>query len=151
MKKDKSFRADLAQLRHNQQFLAIAIMFLVSVLFWVGFEIFESQQITTITPQQIKLAEPLNPVLDIAVVDALENKPYFAESDLSNFTIYKLVSFEQGEFSRAIPIGQDESTLEPLSPTPTPSSLLGNSPPASQGAAVAPVPTPEPEGPTVLP
>lgn len=150
MKQEKSFRADLTKLRYNQHFLAVAILFLVSVVFWVGFEMFESQHESKISPQQLKLATPLNPVLDVAVVDELEKKPYFSSSELTNFTIYKLVSMELGEFARAIPIEQDESTLEPLEPTPAPASLLGGDENATGGAAIAPVPTPEPDGPTVL-
>lgn len=151
MKKDKSLGADLAQLRYNQQFLAIAIMFLVSTLFWVGFGIFKSQQATTVAPQRIKLAEPLNPVLDVAVVEGLGNKLYFTESDLSSFTIYKLVSLEQEGSSRAIPIQQDESTLESLNPTPTPSPLLSDPLPASHGAAIMPIMTTESDAPISLP
>lgn len=120
MKKDTNFRADLIQLRHNQHFLAISILLLASVLIWVGFEMFKSQKISKITPQQKKLAEPLSPVLDVSVVENLENKIYFSESDLNNFQIYKFVTLDDGELSRAIPIDQDISTLESLRPSPAP-------------------------------
>jgi hypothetical protein len=120
MRKETNFREDLTQLRHNQLFLAIAILFLASVFIWVGLEMFGSQKSTRITPQQKKLAEPLSPVLDITVVDGLAARPYFSTADLNNFEIYKLVTLEDGNLSRAIPIGQDPSSLEPSTPSPSP-------------------------------
>jgi hypothetical protein len=117
MNKTQSFRADLAMLRTNQQFLAIAILFLVSVIVWVGYGLITSQQVVNISAEQKMLAQPLTPTLDISVVSELEQKPYFEPSVLNDFTIYKLVSLDDVGLERAVPIDTDISTLQTPLPT----------------------------------
>lgn len=114
MKQEQSFRADLTNLRNNQRFLSVTILLVVIIFFWVVVSIFKSQQNTTITTQQLKLAEPLTPTLDMITVESLRQKHYLEESELTNFTIYKLVSLGQEGAGRAIPIEQDVSTLKPI-------------------------------------
>lgn len=112
MNQAPTVKSELNKLRHNQQFLAIAILFFATALVWVAFGLFSSQQSTRITTAQKTHAQPLSPTLDTEILQSLENKTYFSESELESFVIYQLVALEDSVFERAVPIGTDLSTLD---------------------------------------
>lgn len=111
MKQPTSFKSDLAKLKHSQQFLAIAVLFFACAIVWVIFSLFSSQQTTTITANQKKLAQPLTPIIDIEAIDELENKTYFSEEELAGFTIYQLMGADDDGDMRAVPINQQRDSL----------------------------------------
>lgn len=152
MSQAPTVKSELNKLRHNQQFMAIAILLFASVMVWVAFGLFSSQKSTRVTSQQKQQAQPLTPTLDTTVLDTLEGKTYFSESELESFTIYQLVSAEDGVFERAVPIGTDLSTLEPeetddtaIVPSLLEDEVLAADGEASESALPTPSPSPESE------
>lgn len=90
----------LSNLRRNQYFLYIAIFSLVTIVVWIGGGLFFSRKTTGIDPAQQKLAVPLNPNIDVSVIQYLENQRVIPESELTSFPIYK-IDHEQDNRNRS--------------------------------------------------
>jgi hypothetical protein len=84
-------------LKHRQAYLRIGIFSLVTVMIWVGYSIYHSQQQTVVSQDLQKHALPLNPNIDTTIVDRIENKKTYSEAELSNFTIYRRVQTSDGK------------------------------------------------------
>jgi hypothetical protein len=73
------------------------IFTLVTVIIWVGITLFSTQRETGIKPELLLLAEPLNPNINLQVIERVEQKRYFSPEELADFPIYALVVSKTGE------------------------------------------------------
>lgn len=105
----KSLRDQLLGLRKNRQFLAILILLFVCIIFWTGVTLITSQRSTKVSSELTKLATPINPNIDIEVIQELEQKNMYTEFELSNFTIYKIVTSRIDRIDRVVTL---DTTLE---------------------------------------
>lgn len=118
--KEKTVKSDIKKLRKNRQFLTILILLFVSVLFWIFVSILSSQKKEAISPELKLLSKPLTPNIDIATVEKIEQKSSYSQSDLSSFTIYKILSSRDGKNERVVPLEVTSEDLEPKeNPAPT--------------------------------
>lgn len=99
----KTLRQDLEKLKTNRTFLIVLILLFVCAIFWTSLSLFSSQNDTKISTEQKKLAQPLNPNLDLRTISQLETKKYFSDVELSNFQIFKLIT-DGASASRVVPI-----------------------------------------------
>lgn len=86
----------LDTLKHKQWLLRILIFTLVTAMIWLGFSLFRSQQQTGIPADLQKLAIPLNPTINIGVVDRIEQKRAYTAEELQNFPVYRLIRLPNG-------------------------------------------------------
>lgn len=106
------FQAQLQNLRNRKELLVIMIFLLVIVVLWIVGGILSSQRSLGITPEQRRLAEPLSPALDAVVIQKLEQKRAYNESELSAFPLY----VTQGEPSSDSSLVPTEEANEPEVP-----------------------------------
>lgn len=143
----KTIEYELKTLRYKQQLLAILIFSLVCVGLWVLASLARSQQTTKIDPELQRLARPLNPNINETVLQQLEQKRRFTDSELSSFPIYKILDSEQAPIStpQTLEIGSALGTELQNTPEATTSASFTN-PTSTQSAVPAneEVPTPEP-------
>jgi len=83
---------ELSSLRHNRQFLIILLFSLVTIVVWVSISLITSQTKTSISPELQKLAIPLNPSINVQVLEQIEEKRAYDPSQLSSFPIYLLTT-----------------------------------------------------------
>ncbi len=142
---------NLGNLQQKQTLLRILVFTLVTVVIWVALTLFRSQQKTGIAPELQKLAEPLNPNIDVQVIERIEAKKAYSEADLQNFTILKIVRNKEGEdqiIDGALPAqtGSASSLLLLNNPTPSPSPEVSaaptSSPSSTSGSATSSASTP---------
>ena len=81
----------ISNLKQKQAFLRVLVFSLLTVMIWVGFSLFRSQQRTVIPPELLQLAVPLNPNVDLDTVTRLEQKKTYLPSELTGFPVYRLV------------------------------------------------------------
>lgn len=110
-------KTQLTSLQRNQTFLKILIFTLVTVIIWVGMTLFSTQRSTEISPELIKLSEPLNPNINLTVIEQVEQKRSFSPEELADFPIYSLSISKTGEEQLVIFNASDRSK-RPLSGTP---------------------------------
>lgn len=89
-------KANLQSLQQKQLFLQLLIFSFATVLVWVGASLFLSQQHTGISAELQQLAKPLNPNIDIQVIDQIQQKQTFSQQDLQNFTVLRLIHNTNG-------------------------------------------------------
>jgi hypothetical protein len=82
---------ELSALRLSQQVLIILIFSLVTIVVWIGLSLLNSQSKTAISAESQSLATPLNPSINIQVLEELESKRAYSDSELSSFPIYLLI------------------------------------------------------------
>lgn len=85
----------LQNLRQRRELLIILLFLFVITIFWIGLGIFSSQQKSGISAEQLRLAQPLSPNLDVGVIEKLERKNIYTESELNDFPIF-VVTDNQG-------------------------------------------------------
>ncbi|OGJ37553.1 MAG: hypothetical protein A2383_00850 [Candidatus Pacebacteria bacterium RIFOXYB1_FULL_39_46] len=78
----------LKKLQQRKDLLIIFLLFFVISIFWIAIDVLSSQQKTGISAEQRQLAKPLSPSLDSQVIEDLEQKIIYSESELRNFPIY---------------------------------------------------------------
>lgn len=83
-----------ARLKYKQQLLAIFSLLLVCIMFWIGISIFSSQQKVLISPDLLKMSQSLNPSLQVELLDSLQNKKMYSDTDLAQFPIY-VIQYDQ--------------------------------------------------------
>lgn len=110
-------KTQLTSLQRNQTFLKILIFTLVTVIIWVGMTLFRTQRSTEISPELIKLSEPLNPNINLTIVERVEQKRSLSPEELADFPIYSLFVSKTGEEQLVIFSASDRSK-RPLSGTP---------------------------------
>lgn len=116
------------QLLLRQRLVVAALTLgLLAIMIGVGIELYLSTQRTTLPPTTQKLLTPLDPLLDLKTIDALEQK--------RTVTIDQAKSRVQTEINLNVP----PATEEELIPTPTPAPPAGTPVPTPE-----PTPTPEP-------
>jgi hypothetical protein len=124
-------RKSLVSLQRRQQFLYVGIFSLVTVMVWVSISLLLSQKSSQIPAALRKKASPLTPTINQQVLSNLEQKTGYSESELSNFTIYKLIITRDGSEQVVTIDTPDPRTLPPEGPAREPEPT--------------PEPTPEPE------
>jgi hypothetical protein len=115
----------ISRLQKQQGLLRVLIFSFVTVMVWIGFSLFQSQQHTGISPELQKMAVPLNPNIDLTVIERIRQKRSFSPQELQNFPIYKIIQTHEGEV-----IVTDKSQVPGETPTPTPSATPGPTPTA---------------------
>ncbi len=121
-----TLNAGIKKLQQKQALLRALIFSFVTIIIWIGFSIFRTQQTTGISPELLKLAEPINPNIDITVLDRLEAKRSFTTAELTNFPINRLI-VENGieKIVRSNGPSVDLNTAT-ISATPTASASAGS-------------------------
>lgn len=89
------FEKQLANLRQRQEILAILIFSLVTIMVWVALDLLSSQQRNTISAELQRLALPLTPTIQTQVIDELEQKKHYGESELLSFPIYRILTAKE--------------------------------------------------------
>ncbi len=125
-KSSTSYLSLLEGLRQREDLLRIFIFTLVTVFFWIGFEIYLSQQRTKVPEDYQRYTLPLNPNIDRNALQEIESRRGFSDEDLQSFSVSIPVT--------EVPV-EDESLIETVeeiasdsaqpqsSSTPSPSSL----------------------------
>lgn len=104
---------DLNKLYKRQTMLQILTFTMITIFIWVGFSIFRSQQKTAISAEQRKLASPLTPSINNQVLDELQAKTYYSESELEDFPIYQILVEEANTRKQTEqPTTEKETTIE---------------------------------------
>ena len=98
----------LQSLQQKQVFLRILIFSFATILVWVGFSLFLSQQQTGISPELQQLAKPLNPNIHLEVMNQIQQKRAFSDQELQGFPILRMIHNVNG---------QDTITLTPAGAT----------------------------------
>lgn len=80
------------KLKFSKEALNIAILTLVTILFWIGFEVYQS--LTKIDIPQVlqKQTEPLDTTISFPIIEGLKQRNSFTEQELQN--IEKQISEE---------------------------------------------------------
>lgn len=84
----------------------------MTIMIWVGFSLFHSQRTSSISPELTKLALPLTPTINQAVLESLEAKQTYTDQELSGFTIYKTVRLSDSRTEAIVPLAVSEADLE---------------------------------------
>ena len=87
----------IASLQHQQTLVRILMFTFVTVLVWIGFSLFQSQQQTGIDPALLKLAQPLDPNINLDVITRIQQKRSFTQAELSSFPINRIVTLPNGD------------------------------------------------------
>ena len=112
MQKNTSVKEEISKLKKNRQFLAVAIFLFIGVFFWIAVTLFNSQTQDKISPELLTLAKPLNPNLQIEVLNSIEAKRQYSAAELSSFVIYKILTDRSGKGQRIVPIEVMQADLE---------------------------------------
>lgn len=102
----------LQHLKSRQRYLQLGVFFLMTIMIWVGFSLFHSQRTSSISPELTKLALPLTPTINQAVLESLEAKQTYTDQELSGFTIYKTVRLSDSRTEAIVPLAVSEADLE---------------------------------------
>lgn len=113
-------KTQLSTLQRNQTFLKILIFTLVTVIIWVGMTLFRTQRSTEISPELIRLSEPLNPNINLAVIERIEQKRSFTPEELADFPIYSLFVSRTGEEQMVVFNASDRAKRPAGAPPETP-------------------------------
>ncbi|HQM15605.1 MAG TPA: hypothetical protein PLM16_00125 [Candidatus Woesebacteria bacterium] len=132
-KKDK-FSTKLNKLQQERRLLFILIFSLVAIFLWVLTSIFSTRQNKKISAELVKLAEPLVPTLDQAVLERVSKKNIFTKEDLSRFPIYVLIQSELGDVQVVDVVNQADRAAKLLTPKSDLSSSEAETPVASSSA-----------------
>lgn len=96
----------LEALRNRQMLFRIFIFTLVTVVFWIGFSIFFSQQKTKVAIDTQKHTEPLNPNINQEVLKELATRKSYTDQELIEFPIYDRI-VDEDSLSRLIIAGSE--------------------------------------------
>lgn len=86
----------LEALRKREGLFRILIFSLVTVVFWIGFSIYLSQQQTKLSIDIRKHTEPLNPNINRETIQEVSDRKTYTPEELSSFPIYERVVNEDG-------------------------------------------------------
>ena len=130
-------KTTLQSLNNQQTFLRLLIFSFVTVVLWVGFSIFSSQQKPQISEELQKMAVPLNPNLNLEVVSRIEQKKSYSDEELSNFTIFTVVQDKTGAQSITTLDGTPVSSPNKVSPQSDPPTSASTSASASASTSTS--------------
>lgn len=125
-KSSTSYLSLLEGLRQREDLLRIFIFTLVTVFFWIGFEIYLSQQRTKVPEDYQRYTLPLNPNIDRNALQEIESRRGFSDEDLQSFSVSIPVTEVPVEDESLIEVVEEiaSDSAEPQSSsTPSPSSL----------------------------
>ncbi len=137
----------LDTLKHKQWMLRILVFTLVTVMVWMGLSLFRSQQRTIISEDLQKLAIPLNPNIDVSVIERIEQKRAFTPEELTGFPIYRVIKTPTGEEQIVTELPAQEelsnvevtaATSEEVSASPSPEITPSGSPEATSAPTATP-------------
>lgn len=131
--KTNKIESDINRLHLSKQVLIVLVLLFVALIVWTFATIATSQNKNTISPDLIRLSQPLNPTLDRDILAELTQKEYYSEEDITSFPIYKISKKQEGSEETVTTI---DAIIETPSPTPRASS-------ASATPTPEPSPTPE--------
>lgn len=114
MKQEDTIKKDIKKLQQSKQFLTIMVLLFVVLFFWVTVSLITSQTSERVDPQLQVLSQPLTPVIDTEVFDTIAQKREYSQSELSAFTIFKVLVTRDGRTQRVVPL---EITIEDLEPS----------------------------------
>lgn len=97
-------RQTIDQLKQQQRLLQIFIFSLVTIFIWIGFALLRSQQETQVDAKLLEQAKPLTPTIKSEVIDELEQKRLYTESELRDFPIYKFLLDKDSGINRVVTI-----------------------------------------------
>lgn len=145
---------ELQLLRHQQYLMYLLVFSLVTIVIWVGVSLFVSQKKQQVDTELTELAIPLNPTINTAAIEALEQKVSYDPALTSEFPIYIKVVQETGQASTITTVQEErnrrlepEPTPTPL-PTPLPETAESVTPEATGSSETTPTPTPTTTPPT---
>jgi hypothetical protein len=133
---------DIKKLQHGKQLITIFVLLFVCAIFWGAISIFNSQQTSVISPELQKSALPLNPTITESVLDELEKERTYSESELAEFTIYRMLRSEQDNSQVLLPLGKELPPAGTKPPQETPTASPSPSP--SLRPSPSPMTTPPP-------
>lgn len=91
------FKKQLEKLKKEKKLFTAFIFVLAAIIVWILVSILVTKKTTGITPEMTELAEPLNPNLNMTILDRLDVKRTFTQDQLANFPIYTLVQDSETE------------------------------------------------------
>ncbi len=135
-------KTTLKSLNNQQNFLRILIFSVVTIMIWIGFTIFRTQQTTQISPELQQMALPLTPTISLDVIDRIDQKKTYTDQELSSFPIYALQTDSSGAQSIS-PLKTGAQTqasggLQTLLASPAPSPEATAEPTPSQTTETTP-------------
>lgn len=107
------YQQALDSLRRREGLLRVLVFTLVTIVLWIGFTIYHSQQQSTLPVNLRKHTTPLNPNINRQVLQEISQRDAYTTSELENFPIYDRILDEVG--------GSQLIIIDPGNPT-TPSS-----------------------------
>lgn len=128
--------AELQSLRQNRVYLAIMALLLVSVLIWIFVSVMDAGDDTEVSSEAIKYAAPINPNLDVAVFDMIEQKRFFSDSELEDFPINRLIKDRSGNY-QVIPYDTPKEEIQALTTGTSPTVRTATPAPARTASAAA--------------
>lgn len=94
----------------SQQSLTLSILTLITVLCWGGFDIYRSYTKTTVKPDVRQQLTPINPKLELDVIEDLEALRAIPREEISNIP-FDLIEIEEAEVEE-VEVGSEEATEE---------------------------------------
>lgn len=137
--------SSLDSLQQRQIFMRLLIFSLITVMVWVFFSLFRTQQQTQIPPELLKLAEPLNPTIDLDTLNKIEQERGFSASDMQGFSIYRIERDPTSGQERISTVG---NSALPASSAPAGQSASSSGSPATVRATPTPTAPPATTEPT---
>lgn len=116
------FKDTLNQMKHQQQFLAILVFAFIAIIIWTSASLISSQNTVALDKDLLKLSRPLTPTINQKVIQELQQKKVFLNSQLRDFPIY-IIRKEKGQVEQVIELGSEP---EP-SPSPSPKTRAATS------------------------
>ncbi len=101
----------LEKLKSEKKLLLALIFAMVAVFLWVVVSLVSTKGQQVISPELMKLAEPLVPTLDQNVLENLENRAYIQPDQMEDFPIYALVELRMGEYQLVDVVSQSIQEL----------------------------------------
>ncbi|MEN8253274.1 MAG: hypothetical protein ABFQ62_02785 [Patescibacteria group bacterium] len=102
----------LQGLKRRQALMYVMLFSLVTIVIWAVFSLFSSQKKVPIPPELLKLAQPLNPNIDTQIIEKLEHKKEYTNSELKNFPIYTVIVNTQTRDINLVTIDKAEAQEE---------------------------------------
>lgn len=101
----------LQALRNREALFRVFVFTLVTVGFWIGFEIFFSQQKTKVAIDTQKHTIPLNPNINATVLQELAGRKVYTDQELEAFPIYDRV-INEDKVSKVVIAGSEETQVD---------------------------------------
>lgn len=117
MKKRLTFK----QLLFEQQVLGILLFSVLVVFLWVVSTIYFSYSATTLSEEDVFVVTPLNPTIDDKPLRVLQERRWWTETELQNFTVSSVVRDGEGNIKTSTTISPTVSPTASTSATPVPS------------------------------